>query len=212
MVQKKLKFTYKKMKYIKLFENTNWNKVLHSATWGRPKNSEDNYDLDFDNIKLAVENGADVDFCNTLSWAIRNDNYEVIKFMLENGADVNFQDNDSPLMLACSEGQVDIAKLLIDYGADPTIGNFQDFTTFDILNIPVSTNKKDGNWIAKFNWSRTTTEIKEKRNEIFKYLSQQKKDITDYYNPELAYENFKDFSDEQKEKFGTYIASKKYNL
>lgn len=200
----------------KIFENnTNWNKVLHSATWGRPKKSNDRYDLDFDNIKLAVENGADVDSCGTMQWAVRNDNYEIVKYMLEHGADVNYQNDDgkwTSLMLACSEGQVDIAKLLIDFGADPTIGNFQDLTTFNVLNIPESTNKKDGVWISKFNWDRTTTEIKEKRDEIFRYLSQQKKDITDYSNPELAYEKFKDLSDEQKEKFSAYVASKKYNL
>jgi mRNA-degrading endonuclease HigB of HigAB toxin-antitoxin module len=41
------------MKYIKLFENkTHWNHVLHSATWGRPKNSKDNYDVRNDNTWL----------------------------------------------------------------------------------------------------------------------------------------------------------------
>jgi len=115
-------------------------------------------------------------------------------------------------MVACSEGQVDIAKILIDYSADPTIENFQNLNTFDILNIPKSKNKKDGDWIAKFNWSRTTKEMKEKREEIFKYLLQHKKDILDYQNLELAYKEFKDFSSEQKEKLEVYIASKKYNL
>jgi len=42
----------------KIFENQNWNQILHSATWvSRPKNSKGYYKLDFDNIKLAVKNG-----------------------------------------------------------------------------------------------------------------------------------------------------------
>jgi ankyrin repeat protein len=205
------------MRYIKTYEeNTDWNKVLHSATWGRPKKF-DKYDLDFDNIKKAVENGADVNYCGTMQWAVRNDNFEVVKFMLENGADVNYQDRRdgewTALMLACTKAYVDIAKILIDFGADPTIGNFQGNTTFKILEIPESKNKDDGDWISKFNWDRTTKEIKEKRDEIFEYLVYNKMNIIKYRNPELAYEKFKGFMDDNELlDFSVYKKSKKYNI
>jgi ankyrin repeat protein len=156
------------MKYIKLFENKkDWNKVLRVATWTQKKIGKDKWSMDFDKIKLAIENGADVDSCQTLEWATRMNNFEVVKFCLENGADVNYQNSDckwTPLMSAANDGYVDIAKILIDYDADPFIGNFQDNTTMDII----TPNSKTGN--AVFGYEYVSEEIRKKRDEIRKYI------------------------------------------
>ena len=129
--------------------------------------------LDFSKIKLAIENGADVDSCGTIDWATRNDNFEVVKFCLEQGANVNYQDRDgkwTPLMIASCDGSVEIAKLLIDYDADPFIGNFQDINTIDIL-YP---NKLQ----ALFGYEQVSKKIQKKRDEIRRYLEENSIHIT----------------------------------
>jgi len=94
------------MKYIKLYENENkWNKVLHAATWTHFKIGADKWYMNFDKIKLAIENGADPNFCGTLNWATRMNNFEVVKYMLEHGAnpeDIQDTGKWTPLMSAAS--------------------------------------------------------------------------------------------------------------
>ena len=160
------------MRYIKTYEKitdsigVSWNKVLHNATWTHKKISKNEWFMDFDKIKLAIENGADVEFCQTLSWAVRMNNFEVVKYMLEHGANVNYQDNDckwSPLMTAANDGYVEIAKLLIDYNADPFLGNFQGYTTMDVVEeeSPVSD--------ASFGYKQSE-KMRRNRDEIRKYI------------------------------------------
>ena len=193
----------------KIFESiTNWNKILHDAAWTHKKKSKDAYLMDFDKIKLAVENGADVDSCGALSWAVRMNNYKVAKFMLENGANVNAQDDSckwTPLMTASNDGFVKIAKLLIDYDADPTIGNFQNVTVFDILaNLEFD---------ACFSYQRSSIEMRKNRDEIYKYLIHHGMDLVNLHDPELAYKYIENhLTDEEKEKYGAYIDARKYNL
>jgi hypothetical protein len=46
-----------------------WNKVLHEATWRTNRVGKFPYNekyIDFENVKRAIENGADVDHCSTL--------------------------------------------------------------------------------------------------------------------------------------------------
>jgi ankyrin repeat protein len=158
------------MKYIKLFENTkDWNQVLRDATWTHKEIVRNKiWYMDFDKIKLAVENGAEVDSCHTLFWAEKMNNLEVVKYMLEHGADVEDTDDSgkwTPLMSAALDGNVDIAKILIDYDADPFIGNFQGNTTMDILTPGCK--KLQG---ASFNYESVSKKIQRKRDEIRKYI------------------------------------------
>ena len=155
-------------KYSIFKESTDWNKILHEGTWTGKKLLKDNhYYMDFEKIKLAVNNGADVDSCETLSWAVRMNNFEVTKFMLENGANVNYQNNGckwTPLMSASDDGYVEIAKLLIDYNANPFIGNFQGFTTLDVINP--NTNAKG----SIFSYEQASKDIQRQRDKIRDYL------------------------------------------
>jgi ankyrin repeat protein len=198
------------MKSYKKFNESrlDWNKVLKKATWSSEKYN-DVYYIDLDNVKLAIENGADVDSCGTLSWAVRNKNFDVVKYMLENGADVNYQDNDckwTPLMTVSDDfngrNELEIAKILIDYGADPLIGNFQNFNTMDIL-------EHDGELKnATFGYNHSSAEGKKIKDEIYKYIMQ---NIVDK-NPEQSINYLKYLTDEQKEKYKPYIDANKYNL
>lgn len=183
--------------------------MLREATWTHKKNSENEYLFDLEQLKIAVRNGADVDSCGTLEWAVRNNNLDVVKYMLKNKANVNYQDDDckwTSLMMASDSGYVDIAKVLIDYNADPLIGNFQAITALDILT-PNSFTKD-----ASFGYESCPNELKKKRDEIVKYLLQHIVNKT----PELLYKYIKYLGEEQKEKFKDIIAlgvdSEKYNL
>lgn len=162
------------MKYLKTFEyininnQINWNQLLYNGTWTNKKINNDKYYLDFTKIKLAIENGANVDSCGTLEWATRNENFEIVKFCLEHNANVNYQDDSckwTPLMSASNDGYVEIAKLLIDYDANPFIGNFQDYNTIDIL-YP---NKLSS---AVFSYENSSKEIQNNRDQIREYLEQ----------------------------------------
>lgn len=195
-------------------ESTDWNKVLHDATWTHKKQTfipvvgerdgDSLYLMDLDKIKIAVKNGADVECCSTLEWAVRNNNFEVVKYMLENGANVNYQNNDckwTPLMLASDVGNVEIAKILIDYNADPLIGNFQNINVIDILTP------------AMFGYNNNVSkDIQQKRDQIYKYY------IIHLINktPMLAYKYINYLTEEEKEKYKEYIelASniKKFNV
>lgn len=159
----------------KIFENHNWNEVLHAATWtgksiGTKKrgNLRDTfYYMDFDKIKLAIENGADVDSCDTLGWAVRMNRFEIVKYMLEHGAnpDKSIDSGEwTPLMCAADDGYVDIAKILIDYNADPFQGNFQDTTTMDIITPKSKTSD------APFGYERQKKELQKNRDEIREYI------------------------------------------
>lgn len=164
-----------------LFENQDWNKVLHDATWTQKKIGKEKWYMDFDKIKLAIENGADVDICYTLEWAVKMNDFKIVKYMLEHGADPNLT-NDStgwnPLMCACalSDIDVDIAKILIDYGADPFLGNFQGTTAMDTVS-PKSNCK-----FASFGYECASKEIREKRDEIRKYIEQSTRVVAKKYN------------------------------
>ncbi len=164
------------MKYLmnynfKIFEQEKnkdyWNIILKNATYTH-KIKQNLYLLDFDKIKLSIENGADVNFCNTLSWATRNNNFEIVKYMLENGADPDNCENVSgewiSLMSAACDGYVDIAKILIDYGANPFVGNFQDITTIDIIMPNKQT--KD----SVFGYENQSKYIQKKRDDILEYI------------------------------------------
>ena len=63
--------------------------------------------------------------CTTLCAATRNGKAEMVRFLLDVGcgADANVPDRDgkTPLWLACSMGYADIAKMLLEAGAEPSV-------------------------------------------------------------------------------------------
>lgn len=195
--------------YIK--ESTDWNQVLHDGTWTQKKISEDRWYMDLDKIKLAIENGADPDYCETLIWATRMDNVPVVKFMLDNGSDVNNQQvtphdsgNWAPLMLSSMDGNLEVSKILIDYGADPTLENFQGFTVFDII-LP----SKETEW-----YQNASSEEKNARDKIFQYLIQHiKKNTPIYNNIETLLKYVKDYLTEEELKvYDSFIEAEKFNF
>ena len=61
---------------------------------------------------------------------------DLIQILIEHGADVNQADPDgyTPLMTACRRKEVEIAKLLLDYGTDVTIKNNAGKDVFYLIN------------------------------------------------------------------------------
>jgi ankyrin repeat protein len=60
-----------------------------------------------------------------LHWAARNGDEAMIRLLLDNGADINARNGDTstPMMLAIVNDRFDIAKLLLDLGADANDGS-----------------------------------------------------------------------------------------
>ncbi|WP_294966769.1 ankyrin repeat domain-containing protein [Sulfurimonas sp.] len=94
---------------------------------------------DMDLLKLLVENGADLyDFddegVSIFDSSVTYNNIEMVKYMIEQGIDVNFTQRRSgftPLMAAASYGRADIAKLLIDNGANQEAVDAKGFSAID---------------------------------------------------------------------------------
>jgi len=125
--------------------------------------------------------------------------------MLENGANVNDQSQDStkwtPLMHSIgnpyelmNDDSIKIAKLLIDYGADPLIGNFQDISAMDLL-------------LGKSLKARNEKTQKQ-RDKVYSYIIQ---NIVEK-DPGLSPKYIDYLTPEQKEKYKAYISADNYNL
>lgn len=139
------------------------------------------------------------------------DNVPVVKFMLDNGANVNNQPvapHDSgkwtPLMLSSMDGNLEVSKILIDYGADPTIENFQGNNTFDII-LP----SKKTQW-----YQNASSEKKNVRDKIFQYLIQHiKKNTPIYNNIEILLKYVKDYlTEEERKVYDSFIEAEKFNF
>jgi len=83
---------------------------------------------DFENVKIALEEGADVHAKNENGYTALlvtawGGNTDVAKLLIEKGADVNVKGNDdwTPLMYAAQEGHTEIVKLLIENNADVNV-------------------------------------------------------------------------------------------
>ncbi|XP_044262920.1 putative ankyrin repeat protein RF_0381 isoform X2 [Tribolium madens] len=98
-----------------------------------------------DVIKYLIENGAHVNCSNDygyapLHWAIKNDcSLDIIKLLINNNADINkisiyeFE-KYTPLSAAVDENNFEVAKLLIDEGADANKRNSDDSTALTLAH------------------------------------------------------------------------------
>jgi len=89
----------------------------------------DNYDI----VNYLIEKGANIHICNdygyqALLYLCRNSkNKMMIKYCIQNGVDINHQskkDRYSPLLTACYYEQYEIAKYLIEHGANVNCYDF----------------------------------------------------------------------------------------
>ncbi|DAB27385.1 MAG: hypothetical protein A2513_04630 [Sulfurimonas sp. RIFOXYD12_FULL_33_39] len=102
---------------------------------------------DFDLVMLLIDSGADIyDFdeegVSIFDMAITYDNIEMVKYLISKGIDVNFTQRRSkftPLMAAACYGRVEIAKLLIEHGANK---NAVDSKGISVIDFARKTNKK----------------------------------------------------------------------
>ncbi|MFT7859626.1 MAG: ankyrin repeat domain-containing protein [Sulfurimonas sp.] len=93
----------------------------------------------FETLMLLIEYGADPhDFddegVSVFDIAITYNNHEMVNYLLENGRDVNHTNRRSgftPLMAAACYGRVEIAKTLLENGADKEIKDSKGFTAVD---------------------------------------------------------------------------------
>jgi len=94
---------------------------------------------DMDLLMLLIDGGADVfDFdeegVSIFDMSITYNNIEIVEYIIEQGIDVNLTQRRSrftPLMAAASYGRTDIAKLLIEQGADQEVRDEKGFSAID---------------------------------------------------------------------------------
>jgi hypothetical protein len=99
-----------------------------------------------DIVRLLIANGADVNavYVDTgltgLHAAVFSENIEVIKLVLDAGADPNIPDNEdtSPLKFSVEQGSFEMAKLLLEYGAERTINEAGGFCGCTALALAAS--------------------------------------------------------------------------
>ena len=94
---------------------------------------------DMDTLMLLIENGADIfhtddEGVSVFDIAITYDNLEFVKYLVKNGRDVNEtlrKSGFTPLMAAACYGRVEIAKYLLEEGADQYAQDLKGFTAID---------------------------------------------------------------------------------
>ncbi len=94
---------------------------------------------DFDTLMLLVESGADIfefddEGVSVFDIAITYNNIKMINYMLQQGVDVNKTNRRSgftALMAAACYGRVEIAKILLENGADQNVRDSKGFSAVD---------------------------------------------------------------------------------
>lgn len=102
---------------------------------------------DFDLVMFLVDNGADIyDFdeegVGIFDMAVTYNSIDMVKYMISKGFDVNRTNRKSrftPLMAAACYGRTEIAKLLIEHGADK---NAVDIKGISVIDFARKTNRK----------------------------------------------------------------------
>ena len=97
------------------------------------------FGCDFDTLMLLVEMGADIfDFdaegVSVFDMAITYNNMEMVEYLIEQGRDVNKTNRKSgftPLMAAACYGRIEIAKKLLECGADQYVKDSKGFSAID---------------------------------------------------------------------------------
>jgi len=90
-------------------------------------------------LMLLIESGADIFHCDeegvsVFDMAITYDNVEIVNYLIEQGKDVNEitrKSGFSSLMGAACYGRVEITKILLTNGANPSIKDSKGFTAID---------------------------------------------------------------------------------
>ncbi len=94
---------------------------------------------DMETLMLLIESGADIfDFddegVSVFDMAVTYDNKEMVRYLIEQGKDINETTRKSrftALMAAACYGRVEIAKILIEHGADQEAKDSKGFTAVD---------------------------------------------------------------------------------
>lgn len=122
------------------FDNNNREECLHIAV------DEGN----FDEVKNLLQSGYSLDAFDDLDYtpfhyACKNEDYEMMDMLLENGANINAYNEskigETPLGLVAATCSFELARYLIDKGADPTIKGWMQITA---LNTASKRKKAEG--------------------------------------------------------------------
>jgi len=117
------------MKNIKTFENFN-NQDIFKHIVDKDIKSVNNY------INAGYDLNVQDKYGNTLLMLAAISDIEILELLLNSGADIDKQNNKghTALILAAYENNREIIELLLDYGADEFILNYEDKSFYDYLN------------------------------------------------------------------------------
>lgn len=137
-------------KWIEILKNNDFINVKKYIKEGADVNDENDggesvlshairYHCDLELIMYLIEKGADIfDFddegVSVFDMAITYTNIPLVRLLLEKGIDVNKTQRRSgftPLMAAACYGRVEVAKILIEHGANKDLVDFKGFSATD---------------------------------------------------------------------------------